>query len=76
MSSQNVVSDQDSRYMTQPNMNSTQSPHKAMFTKTVGAGSVLSNTTSRRPELDHILNPANAHTQQNWILDNLSAFTS
>ena len=48
------------------------------FNKTVGAGSMLGGSASRRPEIDHIINPAARGTssQQDWIQDNLSAFTS
>jgi len=41
--------------------------------------SIGPGSASRRPEIDHIINPSLAHsqgTQQNWILDNLSVFTS
>lgn len=70
------VQDGESGYLTQQQKSSVVG--SPQFNKTMGA-SIGPGSASRRPEIDHIINPSLAHsqgTQGNWILDNLSVFTS
>lgn len=50
---------EDTGYLTQQQQIMNESSRNAMFTKTVGSGSMMSNVSSqqRRPDLHEILNP-------------------
>ena len=66
----------NSGYMTQKE-SATSSLTSPNFNKTMQT-SVMGGSAKRRPEIEHIINPAMRNTENNqaWILDNMSVFTS
>ena len=69
--------EKEAGYLTQKASEAGNSLSGRNFSKTMQT-SLGGSASKRRPEIEHIINPGMRNTQndQNWILDNMSVFTS